>query len=776
MLSTKNQSSFFFFVFVFLRLFAKVYIDCVLLLFDSGRRGGSSRAKTQRRGPASPRGGRSPASPRGGGGRSTIIGRSATSRGGVSPRRREDTAVQKEINSILASMNDASFILFDTDERATIDEKLRSLQKSISDCDPSFDSKLTKMSGPLRHLSAILKTENENDNNTFEVLNGINKHLTKLLNLTYYMNGFNSSNVAELPNPALGDVYSDMLGVIGGIFGVYLGDNCEDCFNIIQKDVKIILGLKEQQTSEDGSSIVSDKFKFSSNLYDNLLEIYRECKLWSVRSLRWKNYVQNWNKKNGRKMRDVIKDWQLSIKQESSMNLQFISTIFDEINKNVRQNYISDNTNWIKNSNSKNEPTQNIIVLFNNLLYIYQRLRILFINLQYVYQCILNPWSKKNIMIKNFIESNNSLIERDNGFFLTRALQLKEFGTYYITVRSSCTPLYPRLTEKYCLFLESFMNEKDYSFKGKVYKPKKFKTKYSSHATDKVFFEGKSETDDNTTDDDTTTGGGGKNASVRSTKSAKSAASDDDDNDGDENKGNNNDNNNNNNNKLPDGLLGLEEDLILWPRMSNELELMFNGKTELYIYHTERNTMDSQKKYLFAESYYHRLSWPVEICGILNEIPKIGQGFYISKQKQKSNENDNNNSNNNTENDGENILDYYYVTSRDTHGFPVGKEYGNMSCGEWDELENGMLKFENLIEREKDEERKLSNKDKLEYEWHIIPCFEKNSFVLLPRKSKGTLFLTINDTTDPKTKGKEYPIVSSNLPMKLYCAKVPEKK
>ena len=107
----------------------------------------------------------------------------------------------------------------------------------------------------------------------------------------------------------------------------------------------------------------------------------------------------------------------------------------------------------------------------------------------------------KNIMIKNFIESNNSLVDRDNGF-LTLALQLTQFGTYNITVRSSWAPLYPRLTE-------SFMNEKDYSFKGKVYQPKKLKTKYSSHATDKVFFEGKSETDDNTTDDDTTTSAGG---------------------------------------------------------------------------------------------------------------------------------------------------------------------------------------------------------------------------------------------------------------------------
>ena len=34
------------------------------------------------------------------------------------------------------------------------------------------------------------------------------------------------------------------------------------------------------------------------------------------------------------------------------------------------------------------------------------------------------------------------------------------------------------------------------------------KIKYSSRATDKVFSEGKSETDDNTTDDDTTTSAG----------------------------------------------------------------------------------------------------------------------------------------------------------------------------------------------------------------------------------------------------------------------------
>ena len=210
------------------------------------------------------------------GGRSAIIGRSMTSSGGVSsPRRHKNTAVQKEINSIQASMNDVSFLLFDTDERATMDEKLRSLQKSISDCDPSFDSKLTKMARPLRHLSAILKTENEINNDTFQVLTGINKHLTKLLKLTYYVIMY-------------WEMHGDMLGVIGGIFGEYLGDNCEDCSNTIQKDVKVILGLKEQQTSEHGSSILSDKFTFLSNLYDNLLEIYTECKLWVVRSLRCK--------------------------------------------------------------------------------------------------------------------------------------------------------------------------------------------------------------------------------------------------------------------------------------------------------------------------------------------------------------------------------------------------------------------------------------------------------------------------------------------------------
>ena len=78
------------------------------------------------------------------------------------------------------------------------------------------------------------------------------------------------------------------------------------------------------------------------------------------------------------------------------MNLQFLSTIFDHVNKNVRQNYMQHNTNWIKNNNS-NEATQNIRILFNNLRYIYQGLRILFINLQYVHQCKLNPWSKKKI-------------------------------------------------------------------------------------------------------------------------------------------------------------------------------------------------------------------------------------------------------------------------------------------------------------------------------------------------------------------------------------------
>ena len=71
------------------------------------------------------------------------------------------------------------------------------------------------------------------------------------------MNGLNSNNVATLPNPVLGDVYSDMLGVIGGIFGVYLGDNCEYYLSTIQTDVKVTLGLKEQQTSEHGSSIVN---------------------------------------------------------------------------------------------------------------------------------------------------------------------------------------------------------------------------------------------------------------------------------------------------------------------------------------------------------------------------------------------------------------------------------------------------------------------------------------------------------------------------------------